>query len=198
MIVGEGLCSNIYVIGGDSSVLVDAGVGNRMNPIWPQLASIGIDPPNINKVILTHAHHDHAMGVFLVLERTNARIYIHEDDSKFIASNFGDSLKKVREGDIIETDFYPLEVIHTPGHTEGGICLYAREQKILFSGDTVFADAYFGRFDGESGDLEKLLGSLKKLSKLKVDIILSGHGDPVLHDAEENIKKALWNAQLYN
>ena len=72
-------------------------------------------------------------------------------------SSLGDSLVEVEEGDVIETELWPLEVIWTPGHTEGGISLYAREQRILFSGDTVFPDGYYGRTDGESGSLEQLL-----------------------------------------
>ena len=77
------------------------------------------------------------------------------------------------------------------------MCLYAREQRILFSGDTAFPDGYFGRFDGDSGSLNELIESLRKLIKLKVDVMLSGHGVPVLNGAEENLKRALRNAELY-
>jgi glyoxylase-like metal-dependent hydrolase (beta-lactamase superfamily II) len=88
-------------------------------------------------------------------------------------------------------------VIWTPGHTSGGICLYAREHRILFSGDTAFSDGYFGRFDGESGSLDELIESLRKLTRLRVDVMLTGHGLPVLDRAEENLKLALRNAELY-
>jgi glyoxylase-like metal-dependent hydrolase (beta-lactamase superfamily II) len=103
----------------------------------------------------------------------------------------------VKEGDIIQTELWPLEVIWTPGHTEGGMCLYAREEHILFSGDTVFPDGYFGRFDGDGGSLEDLIESLRKLAKLRVEIMLPGHGTPVIQGAEQNIKLALRNAELY-
>jgi glyoxylase-like metal-dependent hydrolase (beta-lactamase superfamily II) len=77
------------------------------------------------------------------------------------------------------------------------MCLYAREQRILFSGDTAFPDGYFGRFDGDTGSLDQLVESLRKLTKLKVDVMLAGHGVPVLSKAEENLKLSLRNAELY-
>ncbi len=197
MIVGDGLCSNIYVIGKEKATLIDTGVGNRLNPVWPQLKELGVAPENVDKVVLTHAHHDHAMGAFLILEKAKPKVYVQTKDSTYIATSLGESLVKVEEGDVIETALWPLEVIWTPGHTEGGMCLYAREPKILFSGDTAFPDGYFGRFDGESGNADNLIESLRKLTKLKVDIMLAGHGVPVLRGAEDNIKLALRNAELY-
>ena len=197
MIVGDGLCSNIYVVGRERVTIIDTGVGNRQNPVWPQLKELGVEPRNVERIIITHAHHDHAMGAFLILEKAKPKVYVHEDDAGFIASSLGDSLVKVREGDIIETELWPLEVIWTPGHTEGGMCLYAREQRILFSGDTAFPDGYFGRFDGDTGSLDQLVESLRKLTKLKVDVMLAGHGIPVLSKAEENLKLSLRNAELY-
>ena len=197
MIVGDGLCSNIYVVGRERATIIDTGVGNRQNPVWPQLQELGVEPHNVERIIITHAHHDHAMGAFLILEKAKPKVYVHKDDAGFIASSLGDSLVKVREGDIIETELWPLEVIWTPGHTEGGMCLYAREQRILFSGDTAFPDGYFGRFDGDTGSLDQLVESLRKLTKLKVDVMLAGHGVPVLSKAEENLKLSLRNAELY-
>ena len=197
MIVGDGLCSNIYVVGRERATIIDTGVGNRQNPVWPQLKELGVEPRNVERIIITHAHHDHAMGTFLILEKAKPKVYVHEDDAGLIASSLGDSLVKVKEGDVIETELWPLEVIWTPGHTEGGMCLYAREQRILFSGDTAFPDGYFGRFDGDTGSLDQLVESLRKLTKLKVNVMLAGHGVPVLSKAEENLKLSLRNAELY-
>jgi hypothetical protein len=53
MIVGDGLCSNIYVVGRVRATIIDAGVGNRLNPVWPQLDTIGVNPGNVEKVVLT-------------------------------------------------------------------------------------------------------------------------------------------------
>jgi glyoxylase-like metal-dependent hydrolase (beta-lactamase superfamily II) len=190
LIIGDGLCSNIYVVGQENAVIIDTGVGNWMNPLWPQLTQLKIGEDNVDKVILTHAHHDHAMGTFLILEKTDPEVYIHSKDTRYIASRLGDNLVKVEEGDVIDTPLWPLEVFWTPGHTEGGICLYAREEKILFSGDTVFPDGYYGRYDGESGSLEQIIESLRKLTELDVEVMLPGHGVPVFKDANSHIKKS--------
>ena len=188
LIVGDGLCSNIYVLGREEATIVDTGVGNRDNPIFPQLAELGIKPENIKQVILTHAHHDHAMGTYLILEKVTPKIYVHEKDTKYIASSFGESLVKVNEGDIIETPIGSFIVYWTPGHTSGSMCLYNQEKKILISGDTVFPDGYYGRYDGESGSLDAIIDSLKKLTELDCDVMLPGHGSPVFQDANTHIK----------
>lgn len=197
LIVGEGLCSNIYVIGRDKAVIVDTGVGNYANPVWPQLVELKVAPENLKRVVLTHAHHDHAMGVFIILERTSPQVYVHRLDTRHIASHLGPNLVKVEDGDIIETELWPLEVIWTPGHTQGGVCLYAKEARILFSGDTVFSDGYYGRYDGESGNLGEIISSLQRLTMLKVDVMLPGHGSPVIEGASEHIQLAYRNASRH-
>ncbi|MCK4399375.1 MBL fold metallo-hydrolase, partial [Candidatus Bathyarchaeota archaeon] len=55
LIVGEGLCSNIYVVGREKATVIDTGVGNILNPVWPQLSELGVEPSNVDKVVLTHA-----------------------------------------------------------------------------------------------------------------------------------------------
>jgi len=197
LIVGESLCSNIYVVGREKATIVDTGVGNSMNPVWPQLAELGVEPEGVDKVVITHAHHDHAMGVFLILERADPKVYVHGKDARYIATSLGDHLVRVEEGDVIETELWPLEVIWTPGHTAGGMCLYAREQRILFSGDTVFPDGYFGRTDGDSGSTRAIIESLRKLTELDVDILLPGHGMPVLEKGGRHIEMAYRNASRW-
>lgn len=190
LIVGEGLCSNIYVIGKREVTLVDTGVGNQMNPIFPQLEELDITPEMVKKVILTHAHHDHAMGAFLILERSEPKIYVHEKDTQYIASRLGDALVKVNEGDVIETELGSFDVYWTPGHTEGGMCLHNKDKKILFSGDTVFPNGYYGRYDGESGSLQKIIDSLDKLTHLDSEVMLAGHGSPVFNDANSHVAQS--------
>jgi len=197
LIVGDGLCSNIYVIGKQEVVVVDTGVGNYANPVWPQLEELGIMPDNVKGVVLTHAHHDHAMGTFIILQRANPKVFVHNLDTRYIASRLGDNLIKVEEGDVIETELCPFRVIWTPGHTEGGMCLYNEEGKILISGDTAFADGYYGNYVGESGSIESMVESLRKLSELEVDIMMPGHGSPIFEGAGEHIKKAYAKASRH-
>jgi len=188
LIVGEGLCSNIYVIGRENATLIDTGVGNRANPIFPQLAELGVKPENIEQVVLTHAHHDHAMGIYLILEKTTPKVFIHEEDSRYIASSLGERLQTVKDGDVIETAIGSFKVYWTPGHTRGSMCLYNYKHKILISGDTVFPEGYYGRYDGPGGSLEAIISSLKKLTELDVEVMLPGHGPPVLEDANRHIE----------
>ena len=188
LIVGEGLCSNIYVIGREEVTIVDAGVGNRANPIFPQLSELRVQPANIKQVVLTHAHHDHVMGIYLILEKASPKVYVHEKDSEYIASSLGDLLVKVKGGDSIETSIGSFSVYWTPGHTGGSMCLYNLEHKILISGDTVFPDGYYGRYDGESGNLKAIIESLRKLTELDCEIMLPGHGSPVFQNAIGHIK----------
>jgi hydroxyacylglutathione hydrolase len=188
LIIGDGLCSNIYVLGREKATIVDTGVGNRANPVLPQLTELGVQPENIEQVILTHAHHDHAMGTSLILEKAHPKVYVHEKDTKYIASSLGDALVKVSEEDIIQTPIGSFNIYWTPGHTTGSICLYNPTHKILISGDTVFPDGYYGRYDGESGSLEAIIESLRKLTELDCEIMLPGHGSPVFQDANSHIK----------
>jgi glyoxylase-like metal-dependent hydrolase (beta-lactamase superfamily II) len=194
LIVGDGLCSNIYVIGNENAVIVDTGVGNSSNRIWPQLKELGVTPSSVKGIVLTHAHHDHAMGAFLILEKADPKVFIHTYDIKYIATRLGPNLIKVDDGDIIETELWPLKVIWTPGHTKGGMCLYNEKFRILFSGDTVFPNGYYGRYDGESGSLKKMVESLRRLSEIEVDIMLPGHGNPVFKNAGEQIQLSYRNA----
>jgi hydroxyacylglutathione hydrolase len=198
LILGEGLCSNIYVVGRDEAVVIDTGVGNPANPVWPQLEELGVAPGNVKGVVLTHAHHDHAMGAFIVLQRANPKVYVHRQDARYIASHLGPNLVRVEDGNTIPTELWPLEVIWTPGHTKGGMCLYAREQGILFSGDTAFPDGNYGAYYGESGSLQEMVGSLRRLSELDVEVMLPGHGWPVFERAGDHIKLSLSKASRHS
>lgn len=194
LIVGEGLCSNIYVIGLEEAVLIDAGVGNRLNPIWPQLEEIGVRPEGLRGLALTHAHHDHVMGVFLLLKRAEPAVYIHRYDARYIAT-YIEGLVEVEDGDVIETPLWPLKVLWTPGHTRGSISLYAEEEGILFSGDTVFPWGYYGRYDGETGSYDDIIESLRRLTELQVEALLPGHGSPLYRDAHRHIAEAYRRAR---
>jgi glyoxylase-like metal-dependent hydrolase (beta-lactamase superfamily II) len=73
-----------------------------------------------------------------------------------------------------------LEIIKTPGHTIGSICLFLRKEGILFSGDTIFNEDLFGRIDLATSVPSKMEDSIKKLKKLKIKILCPGHGYTVL------------------
>ena len=82
------------------------------------------------------------------------------------------------------------EIIHTPGHTPGSICLYDQSSAELISGDTVFSDGAFGRYDFPGGSRNMLSNSLQKLTMLKVGGLYPGHGIPARENGERFIKGA--------
>ncbi len=180
--MSTGFGSNCYIVQGKGTVLVDAGI-NPAN-VLQKLDELGI---TIDTLINTHCHYDHIGGDPVVQEKTKCKIAMHEldadavenlADERILASFFSDeapSLKvdlKLKDKEKISG----LEVIHTPGHTPGSICLYDKKTKSLFSGDTVFSDGV-GRTDFPGGDIGQLKNSIEKLLKFgEVKNLYPGHG----------------------
>lgn len=142
----------------------------------------------VTAILNTHGHPDHVCGNRRLHEATGAPIIMHEADEAFFARPEVDQYfamlglerspaadRTVRDGDTISFGEEVLTVIHTPGHTPGGICLYAAPN--LFSGDTLFAGAV-GRTDFPGGSSRELRESItKRLLSLPPDtIVWPGHG----------------------
>jgi hydroxyacylglutathione hydrolase len=143
---------------------------------------------SVKYIINTHGHPDHVCGNGRLKSATGAEIVMHAADAGFFSQpkveQFFSQLglpasppidKEVEDGDTISFGSESLTVIHTPGHTPGGICLYVKPN--LFTGDTLFAGGV-GRTDFPGGDTKQLLSSIKdKLLKLPPDtIVWPGHG----------------------
>lgn len=194
--------ANAYLV--DGRILVDAGMD--AHPIISQLEKF-IKPGELETIILTHCHYDHSGGAAQVASAFGAKIAIHREDAPLLSSSRGSASELFGEKapsivpDILlsggET-FGELEVIHTPGHTPGGICLYSARLKALFSGDTVFPDGSFGRTDLAGGNAQSLIESIKKLTTLDVSIMYPGHEDIVSKDANEQIRLSLMMASQYS
>lgn len=195
LIEGVGLSSNIYAIGENPITLIDTGAGSTTNKIIPKLKLLNLTPQNIAQIIITHAHYDHIGGLAEILKTVTPKIMAHSADAKPIEEAFSLELVKLKDEDTITTEVSLLKVIHTPGHTQGSICLYSPERKTLLSGDTVFADGGFGRTDLETGDSKTMLKSLQHLTQFDVERLLPGHGDLVIQDAMEHIKNSFEEAQ---
>lgn len=188
--------SSVYLV--NRKILIDAGMNGNL--VLRELEKY-IKISDLELIILTHCHHDHAAGAAEIVEKSGARVGIHKadfeavnDDRLSVAFLFGERAPTVKpnisyeEGDRIPIgNGEVLEVIHTPGHSRGSICLYEPVSKSLFSGDTVFAGGGTGRTDFDGCEPEKMLGSVEKLTKLDVKKLYPGHGGPTDSDGNDQV-----------
>lgn len=141
----------------------------------------------VQYIVCTHGHFDHVGAVGDIKNETGAKVAIHEEDlalynsAKESAAAWGFSTENppapdlfVKDGDALTIGELSFEVIHSPGHSPGGICLY--EKGVIVTGDTLFAGSV-GRADFHGGDIEKLKKSFRRLMLLPDDTkVLPGHG----------------------
>jgi hydroxyacylglutathione hydrolase len=181
----EGFACNCYIVVDEESkkaVVIDPGGG--ANEILTRVKEAGYQ---VEYIILTHTHPDHIGALKEVKEATGAKVAVHADDVEGLqrGRQFGrlaaSSLpsqppdKLLKDGDTLDAGKLHFTVIHTPGHTRGGICLLI--ESVLFAGDTLF-NSGVGRWDLPGGDGKKLMDSIKgRLMSLPDEtIVLPGHG----------------------
>jgi len=194
-IEGIGLCSNIFIFAeGDTISLVDTGSGMEPNAVSPQLRQLGLKIEGVTRVVITHGHIDHIGGLTEICEHSSPEILVHQSDADDLKSLGIKTIVYMKDGDNVGLGRRDLRVIHTPGHTEGSVCLHDNE--IILTGDTAFPGGYFGRTDLPSGDWRKLIDSLDKLSRLDVRVMLPGHGEPLLSEASSHLRLARKTVEL--
>lgn len=143
---------------------------------------------SLQKVLLTHSHLDHTADAAELVDKFQSELLVHPLDSPNVEQPGSDGLPRflpvrgvkptglLQEGDKLSFGNASFEVIHTPGHTPGGISLYSPELKLLFSGDTLFQGT-IGNLSFPGCDEEKMWESLKKLARLPPDtVVYPGHG----------------------
>ncbi len=180
------------------ATLIDAGFAGSGGRIERALASRGRSIADLARVICTHGHPDHAGGARELAER-GVEILIHPADAEGMRTGLRSALRHpsrgrffaaitpalhgytpVRDGEILSV-LGGLEVIHTPGHTPGSICLYGARDRVLFVGDALqrrrgrvsFASARF------SDDYVAARRAMKRLASLDVDVMVFSHYPPV-------------------
>jgi glyoxylase-like metal-dependent hydrolase (beta-lactamase superfamily II) len=122
--------------------------------------------------ILTHTHFDHSNGVEDLVQKTSVKVYVHENEAKFL-KDVKEHVVETREGFKLKIGDIELVFLHTPGHTEGAQCVLVGNK--LVTGDTLFVGAC-GRCDLPGGDEKKILQSLKRLASLEGSLkVFPGH-----------------------
>lgn len=172
---------NTYLIDGSKKIIIDPGHTHLFTQVDYELARMSTKVDDIDVVIATHGHPDH----FEAAERFigSARFAMGHDEYLLIREVLGKYMEIpepdffLEEGDLVIDD-ETFEVIVTPGHTPGEICLYWPEKKVLFSGDVVFRES-IGRSDFPGGDGGKLKESIQRLAALDVEYLLPGHGEVI-------------------
>ena len=161
----------------------------------------------LTMILLTHGHIDHIAGIHELVPFVGDNIYIGERDASSLKNPSGqlqallgvnctglESFRTVSEGQVITFPGYKIDVMETPGHTEGSVCYLVTDREnhhVLLSGDTLFAQSV-GRTDLDGGDDLKLEASLRKLDKLADSLhVLPGHG-PDTSIASEREMNPYW------
>lgn len=199
---------NIYLVdGGSETGLIDAGSGINIRSLLDSIRQNGFDPKDISLIADTHNHWDHARGSSKLQRISNCEIAIHELGAERLEKGpwpapapdpqFVDYVlpfeparvtKKLHDGDTIRIGKHELRVIHTPGHTPDSCCFLMKSEgkKILFSSDIVSAFCQPALTRAET--VVEYVRSVRKLAKLKVDVLCPGHGAFILSDAYEHVE----------
>lgn len=168
----------------------------------PLLAAIKKRGCHVLGIYLTHSHWDHIADVHRLKEELPLPVYIHPEDAPNLENPGHDrlplfiSLTGVKpdgflfDGEKCSVGALSFTVIHTPGHSPGGVCFYFPDEKVLMSGDTLFKES-IGRLDLPGSDAERMWSSLKKLETLPPEtVVYPGHGPKTTIGAEDWLPRA--------
>ncbi|MGA2158194.1 MAG: MBL fold metallo-hydrolase [Dehalococcoidia bacterium] len=200
------LGANVYLLAlGGELTLVDAGYRNKYRQILKRIYSLGFAPTRIRHIIITHHHPDHIGGLAALKKLTGAKTVAHKLDAPFIDGRLPqagpsrpDWLKRssgifsgvlatpptIVDIEVDDGDDLPvaggIKIIHTPGHTPGSICIYLKQEGLVFTGDLLarrlgikLPSMVF------TADIEQEMNSIRKLAELDFDTACFGHGFPL-------------------
>lgn len=182
----QGFTSNVFLVDGDRTVLVDTGNG------FDVVAQAREHVDDIDAVVLTHTHPDHVGTLDDVVAAFDVDVWGFDGSVEGVDHTIADG-ETVRLGD------HGYEALHTPGHKNDHLCFYSPASKVLFAGDLVFANGGFGRTDLEEGDRDVLIDSIQRVLDTvdeSLDAMHTGHGPSVTADPHQDIELALQAARM--
>ena len=203
---GKNRGSHSYVIRGTrGNMLIDSGLDSNYSDLKESLHYIGMKVRDIYVVVNTHEHFDHigANRYFqehaLIAAHRFAATKMAYDDRYVTLYRSGDANDIsmhvhlwLESRSRIDLGNYALDIIHTPGHTSGSICVYEPEKKFMFTGDTLFSGGKLPVI-AESGSIGDYINSLKSLQTRQINEIYPGHGD-ISSEPAKDIAAAIDNA----
>ena len=198
--------SHVYLIKGEKkNALIDTGMTANYPQLKMLLKELGFKIRDIDFVLLTHSHFDHIGATTCFFDTATVAAHHLAANKIEMQDEFVTMMKYcnvkckpfyadicLEDGSVIDLGNHRLRVIHTPGHTSGCICLYEANERLLFTGDTVFGG---GTLSGiaPSGNISDYMSSLQRLSSFRVDELYPGHGR-VSENPEGDIRRGLEQA----
>ncbi len=204
--------ARVYYVGAPEFTLIDAGIPGKADQIFRALASIGVQPLRVKRIILTHHHYDHVGNLWELKRRTGAQVVAHLRDAEYIA---GRRPRRAPRGFLARTMHWAIntfsargmigvdvdrvvndgdriggfKIVHTPGHTPGHICLL--RDRYLFSGDLLQATAGTFRETPHvfTADVPTSRVSIRNVARLDFDVILASHTAPHVFGAAERVRE---------
>ncbi len=208
---------NVYLMrAGDLYVLIDAGGGMAADTIVDNIRGHGVDPRQVEWLLLTHAHGDHAAGAAPLKKRlpklqvaisAEAAGWLRSGDEKAINLDKGRATgmypsefqflpcsvdRELHHGQMLELGNKVFQVLATPGHCAGHLSYLVEDQgkRVLFAGDAIFPEGKILLQDIGDCDLHQSLRSVERLAQLRPDHLFSGHRQPILDAAGSHFKLA--------
>ena len=211
---------NVFLVtDGGEGALIDSGFGDEAS-VRARLEFLRQRPDvRLRYIVLTHHHFDHSSGAHQIRQASGAHVALHAQEERFLRDwqsempqdidvpvdqrAVAEQVQRFRRqaaeaapdltvsaGDTINVGGLSLEVIHTPGHTLGSVCIYIRQERALFTGDTALGLGTVAISPPPYGDMALYLESLERLKAYDSALMLPGHGQPV-HDVARKLQELI-------